>query len=373
MARKVLFTASSYSHICNFHLPYLEYFRNGGWQVDVACGGEQGEIPFADRVIYLPFKKKMQARENFAAARMLRREIIAQGYDLVAAHTSLAAFFTRLAVKGLRRRPRIVNVAHGYLFCEQERFTKNAVLLAAEKLVARETDLLLVMNGWDKNAALRQHLAKRIEMIPGIGINFAVRCTASDAGARQRLRAEYAIAENAFVLFYAAEFSARKSQETLIRAMAQLPENVCLVLAGDGALREACEETAQALSLSQRVLFPGYIADVSAWYACADAAVSASRSEGLPFNILEAMYCGLPVVASAVKGHTDLIDDEKTGLLYDYGDADACAKQIARLTASAALCTALGSAAKASVARYDLAQVLPQVLRAYESVLTDHV
>ena len=154
--------------------------------------------------------------------------------------------------------------------------------------------------------------------------------------------------------------------------MRKLPETVYLVLGGNGAAREACVRLAQQLGLTQRVLFPGYISDVSAFYACADAAVSASRSEGLPFNVLEAMYCGLPVVASAVKGHTDLIEDGKNGLLYVYGDADGCAKQIARLAASDELCAALGDAARASVSQYALGKVLPKVVCAYESVLPEN-
>ena len=48
MTRKVLFTASTFSHIQNFHLPYLEYFRNNGWIVHVACGGESAPVPHTE-------------------------------------------------------------------------------------------------------------------------------------------------------------------------------------------------------------------------------------------------------------------------------------------------------------------------------------
>lgn len=121
------------------------------------------------------------------------------------------------------------------------------------------------------------------------------------------------IASDAFVLLYAAEFSQRKSQATLLRAMPLLPERVVLALPGQGALLDECRRLAEALGLGDRVLFPGYCADMAPWYVLADCAVSASRSEGLPFNIMEAMHASLPVVATAVKGHTDLVTPGQTG------------------------------------------------------------
>ena len=116
------------------------------------------------------------------------------------------------------------------------------------------------------------------------------------------------------------------------------------------------------------MLFPGQVRDIPAWYAMADAAVSASRSEGLPFNVMEAMYAGLPVVASQVKGHTDLIMDGVTGLLYPYGDDRACAEQILRLTTSVKLRRELAQNAKADVERYGLDRVLPVVWGRYSKL-----
>ena len=102
--------------------------------------------------------------------------------------------------------------------------------------------------------------------------------------------------------------------------------------------------------------------------AAADIAVSSSRSEGLPFNIMEAMACGLPAVASAVKGHTDLIGPEN-GLLYPYGDAKAFAAAVERLVSDATLRAELGQAGREKMQRYALDAVLPQVMDRYLSVM----
>ena len=68
----VLCTASTFSHIVNFHLPYLRRFRELGWQVSVACGGIMRDIPFADVTTVLPLEKKMSSPANFRAAKLLR-------------------------------------------------------------------------------------------------------------------------------------------------------------------------------------------------------------------------------------------------------------------------------------------------------------
>lgn len=366
MKPKVLFTASTYSHIRSFHLPYLRAYQERGWEVHVACGGREGDIPHADAVFHLPFEKSMTAPANFKAASLLRKQIVREGYALVTTHTSLAAFFTRLAVLGMKNRPRVVNMAHGYLFDGDTPALKRQVLLSAERLVAPVTDLLLTMNQTDLKIARTHKLGRRVENVPGIGVDFSRLEVGEDR--RGLMRGEFGIPQDAFVLFYAAEFSARKSQSVLIDAMELLPKNVYLVLAGDGALHGQCWQSVRDRGLENRVLFPGHVRDVENWYAMADAAVTSSRSEGLPFNVMEAMYCGLPVVASAVKGHTDLIEDGVTGLLYPYGDHAACARAVQALLTDPARCQALGAQGKQRVEPYALDAVLPVVMEQYDSV-----
>ncbi len=364
MGRKVLFTASTCSHIVNFHLPYLRKFREEGWTVHVACGGAPMPVPDVERVIDLPFEKSMWSPKNLKASILLSDEMRRENYALIITHTSLAAFFTRLALWGLEERPKVANMVHGYLFDDETPWLKRDLLLAAERWMAPDTDLVLTMNQWDCELAERYQLGGRVVQVPGVGVDFS-RFDKVPPDTRQRLRKELSIPEDAVVLIYAAEFSVRKSQNVVIRAIAQLPEHIMLVLAGEGALREECRELAQKLGLEDRVLFPGQVRDIPAWYAMADAAVSASRSEGLPFNIMEAMYAGLPVVASEVKGHSDLIEDGVTGLLYPYGDAEACAEQVMRLVGSEQLRRELGRNARENVEQYGLERVLPLVWERY--------
>lgn len=368
MFGKLLFVASTRTHILHFHVPYLHTLRNNGWSIHGAWAGSDEDLPPLDRIFLLPFEKKMSSPENFRAARILRKTIQEESYDAIIVHTSLAAFFTRLAVLGLKKRPTVINMVHGYLFDEQTSAVKRSVLLAAERLTAPVTDLLLTMNQWDYQTAKKYHLGKSVANIPGIGVDFT-RLEGQRSGNREVLRHSLNIPSDSFVLIYPAEFSARKSQQVLLRAMTLLPDHIILVLPGSGAMLEECKALAQTLGIAHRVRFPGYITEMGAWYEMADAAISASRIEGLPFNIMEAMYSELPVVASTVKGHTDLITNGETGLLYPYGDWAACAAQVQRLLDSPELTRSLASCGKDSVLQYDLETVLPQVMAQYNSVL----
>lgn len=362
--RKVLFTASTYSHIVNFHLPYLRKFQEAGWTVHAACGGQAMEIPCADQVIDLPFEKSISSPENFRAALILRKRILTERYALICCHTSLAAFFTRLALKGREVRPVVANVVHGYLFDDETALFRRNILLAAERLTASVTDLVLTMNQYDYEIAVKYRLGGKVVPVPGVGVDFS-RLDPASGASRSAIRREFGIPDGAFVLICVAEFSARKSQSVLIRAMERLPERVMLVLAGDGALRRECMALARKVNGTHRVLFPGQLSHMGGWYAAADAAVSASRSEGLPFHIMESMYAGLPVVASGVKGNKDLIIHNQTGLLYPYGDICACAEQISCLLASKSLRKKLADNARETVMAYDIERVLPKVWEEY--------
>ena len=358
--KKVLFAASNPAHIRNFHRPYIAWLADQGWQVWLLCGGSE-PVPGVYRALPYPFQKRMWSPVNFRTARKLAALLRQERFDLVYVHTSLAAFFVRLAVRMAGKgETRVVNMCHGYLFDDQTPPVKRRLLLTAERLTAPVTDLLLVMNDCDLRLAEKHRLAARVVKVDGVGVDFGRFTPRSRTEARRAL----GVGDGDFLLLYPAEFSKRKNQPFLLRGLKLLPQNVKLALCGSGAGLSGCQALAARLGLGGRVLFPGQVADLSDWYAAADLCVSASRYEGLPFNIMEGMYAARPIVASQIKGHADLVGEGVCGFLYPYGDEDAFADCVKILMGDQELRRIMGEKGRARAETYALDRVLPQVIDA---------
>jgi glycosyltransferase EpsD len=88
---------------------------------------------------------------------------------------------------------------------------------------------------------------------------------------------------------------------------------------------------AEKLGIQNNVKFMGYRRDIPELLAACDVAVSSSRQEGLPINIVEAMAMGKPIVATRVRGNSDLIVDQKGGFLINLNDSDAMANALLKI------------------------------------------
>jgi glycosyltransferase involved in cell wall biosynthesis len=104
-----------------------------------------------------------------------------------------------------------------------------------------------------------------------------------------------------------------------------------------------------------------------------DLYVSASRREGLPLAILEAMGCGLAVVATRVPGHVDVVEDGVTGVLVPLGDIERMASVAAELLADPVRRRAMGEAGRRRVeARFALSRMLTDVADLYRAAVPFH-
>jgi glycosyltransferase involved in cell wall biosynthesis len=135
-----------------------------------------------------------------------------------------------------------------------------------------------------------------------------------DAAARASLRAELKLNED-FLWLAAGRLEPVKDYQTLLHAMAQLPANTQLVIAGRGPLEAELKQRSQSLGIEDRVRFLGFEPDLRRWMQAADGFVLSSRWEGLPMGVLEAAACGLPAVATNIPGTREAIVDGETGLL----------------------------------------------------------
>jgi glycosyltransferase involved in cell wall biosynthesis len=139
-----------------------------------------------------------------------------------------------------------------------------------------------------------------------------------------------------------------------------------LVIAGDGAEREALAQNTRDAGVGNSVDFLGEVSDVPGVLARGDIYVQPSYQEGLPNAVLEAMAMGLPIVATRVSGNEDVVADGENGLLVPPGDPEALAAAIRRLIDDPALATRMGRRSREIVeSRFSLAAVMNQLRDAY--------
>jgi glycosyltransferase involved in cell wall biosynthesis len=158
-----------------------------------------------------------------------------------------------------------------------------------------------------------------------------------------------------------------KNQALAVRGLAEVPGATLLVV-GDGPERPAVEAAAHAAGVAGRVVFTGARADARALTGAADVVVIPSRSEGLPLAALEALAAGRPIVATAVRGLRDLLEDGRTALLVPPGDEAALAAAVRRLLADGDLARALGEAGLQEASRYTEDAMVAAYLRLYGEV-----
>ncbi len=300
--KKILYVASVSSHIDSFHTPYIDALRSEGYEVSVMANGEGVDFN-------VPFRKRLFDKENKRARKLIKKIVMREGFDAILLNTSLAAFHTRLALG--KRRPRVVNIVHGYLFPLKpsgglKARLKRRLLLLAERLVSKKTDSIIVMNGEDVKIAKKYRLTDgEIRLCRGMGVK-----ARQPSDTRETLRDSLGMTDK-FVILFAGELSARKNQAYLIRLLpriiGEIP-NAELWLLGEGGEKERLRELAAELGVSERVRLLGQRSDVIDYMAACDAYASASISEGLPFNIIEALSVGAYTVCSSVKGHEDALN-----------------------------------------------------------------
>ncbi len=308
--KKILYAAGTMAHINCFHLDCINRLRQDGNTVLTMANGEGADFN-------IPFQKKMFSLKNLRNIGKIRSIIKREKFDTVILNTTLAAFFIRLAL-GKKKRPKVINIVHGYMFSERPRGKKEKIFHLAERFVAGKTDYALVMNQADFNSAgIYRYAINDAIKIDGMGA-----FVSPDKSNRKEIRQSLSC-EDKFVMSFAGEICDNKNQSFLINALkeikASLPGAV-LWLLGKGDKSEEYKKLAADLGLSDSVFFLGYRDNPCDFIRASELYVSASKKEGLPFNIIEALGCKKTVLASDIKGQNDIIEDGVSGFLYESGN-----------------------------------------------------
>ena len=321
--KKILFIANLDSFFIKFLIPQLKYFKDLGYIIHIASKNENIEIPYCDKKYNISFARSFNIKDNIKSYFKTKELINKENYDIIYCHTPFGGAIGRLAgKKALKKDTKVIYMAHGFHFYKGTSILNWLLYYFAEKQLAKITDLIITINKEDYNIA-NKNFKTKVEYINGVGLDtkkFDFDMTKEE---KQKLRESLGLKSDDFVIIYPAEINKNKNQIWLIKTLSVIIKNhnnIHLLLPGNDRLNGKCKNLSKKLHIKDNIHFLGFRKDIPKLLKISDLAVSSSKREGLPVNIMEAIYNGLPVVATECRGNKDLITNGKNGYIVKLND-----------------------------------------------------
>jgi glycosyltransferase involved in cell wall biosynthesis len=285
--------------------------------------------------------------------------------DVVHTHQIASLFYSGPAARGARV-PVLVHTEHGKECYASRRRTRWLGRLAgafADRFYCLSADMA--------RAAVAQRVVphRKVHVI-GNGIDTD---RFRDCGGREEIRSSLGIPTDAVVVGTVGRLTEIKRQDILLRAFARLRQRLSaahLLFIGDGPLLGELRELAAGLGIGGYVHFLGYQPEPERFYQAMNVFALTSRSEGIPQAALEASVAGVPVIASRVGGVPEVIEDGRTGLLFEFADEAALADGLHALATDAELAHRLSEAGRLRVeARFHVRRMAEDYHRQFLELL----
>jgi glycosyltransferase involved in cell wall biosynthesis len=306
-----------------------------------------------DVIVEPSLREVIAPRSDLRALRRLEVIFRDRGVGVVHTHCAKAGAVGRMAARRCGV-PRIVHTFHGFPFHEFQSGARRRAYLSVERRLGRITDVALCVGAGVAAEAVRRELVapERVRTI-GVAVDGPDRARASMSAllpeARRRARAALGVPAGATVVGSVGRLTFQKAPDDFVAALRHLgrPE-VTGVWVGGGQLAERVGRHARRLP-EVRLLLAGERTDVLDVLPALDIFVSSSLYEGLPTAIVEAMICGVPVIATAVNAVPDLVVPGETGVLVPPGRPALLAAAIGHLLDRPSAAARMASAARARV------------------------
>lgn len=369
MTKKVLFIATVTGHIISFHIPYLKWFKENGYEVHVASYGDK-EIKYCDKHYNLQFARFPLKLRNIKVYKQLKKIINENDYYLIHCHTPTAGVLGRLAAKNARKRgTKVMYTAHGFHFYKGAPLINWLIYYPIEKFMSKYTDCLITITNEDYELAKKKFKkVKQIEHVNGVGFNTERLDIPVTEQEKQNIKQEFNIKENDIVLSYIAELNKNKNQILLINTVEELKktnQNIKLLLIGNGPLKDYYQKIIENKNLQDNIKLLGRRADIGALLSLTNIYVASSIREGLPVNVMEAMYMKLPIVATDNRGHRELVKNGENGYIiksFNYMEFSNKIKEIIEKNTYT-----LGSNSRKMAEKYSITNIMETMKKIYRS------
>ncbi|MDO4413641.1 MAG: glycosyltransferase family 4 protein [Erysipelotrichaceae bacterium] len=335
---KYLYVATVLSHICQFHLPHMKKLKDNGHIVHVAAHDNLSvknglSLKYADQFYEVPFERSPFDPKNIRALSELRKVIGQNYYDVIICNTPVGGVLTRIgAVKARKKGTRVIYIAHGFHFYNGASKKNWLIFYPLERTLAHMNDTLITINEEDYQFA-KERFSCNVAHIHGIGVD-SERYHPISNEKQIGWRLENGYSPDDFMILCTGELNDNKNQKTLISAASLLKakgRSIKILLAGNGPNEQTLKNQIKMNNLENMIDLLGYRTDLETILPSVDLVVSCSYREGMPLNIIEAMLCRKPVLASINRGHKELVSSGENGYLFDPDDYVSLAARIAEI------------------------------------------
>lgn len=332
--KKVLLTATVQSHIAQFHKPLIKMLKEQGYIVHVAARNNLTEknglsIEDVDKIYDLNFSRSPLSSNNFKVYKQLKKIIQENDYEIVHCNTPVGGVLTRLAARKYRKNGlKVIYTAHGFHFYKGASIKNWIIFYTIEKWLSKYTDILITVVEEDYNLAIKKKFKCNVKHIHSVGAN-SKRFFIDDS--IKNLKNSN---KDEFNCLCIGELNKNKNQITILKAMNIVLKkypNIKLSIAGNGKQKEKLEKYIIQNALENNVKLLGYRTDIENIIRDSNLLISASKREGLGMNLIEALMCGVPVIASKNRGHNEIVKESINGYLFDYEDYEKIAELIIKV------------------------------------------
>jgi glycosyltransferase involved in cell wall biosynthesis len=288
------------------------------------------------RVVEFP-RRRLGGRHFLLATRLISE----LGIDIVHTHGKGPGLYGRLAARW--SRVPAIHTFHGVHYSAYSPLGRR-LYLALERGLSRSTHTIINVSASQHAEGLRLRLFRPeqgVMIVNGVDLDEMERRTVQSTIRRETL----GLTTDDIVIGNVSRFDPVKQIELLVETVQLLKPrlpHLILVLVGGGQEEQRIRRLVFERGLQQSVIFTGSLPNALDMYPVFDLYIAASRKEGLPLSLVEAMAAGLPVVATDVPGHRDVVVHGETGMLVPPGDTTALAQAIASLVADPARCKPMG-------------------------------
>ncbi len=306
------------------------------FEVDVACSpnGFLVEKLRARNIKVYEIKnlvRRLSVIEDIKAFFVLKKIIKKEKYNIVHCHSAKAGFLGRMAAKSAGVK-KIYYTVHSWSFYNKGEYGfMEKVFIAMEKIGSVSVSKIICVSNRVMADGVRKKIAKPKKfLLIQNGIDFNVE------DKREEMRANYGLLPNDIVFAMVARLAYPKDPILFLeiaKEVLKTNKNVKFILLGAGSLQEKCQDFVKKEKLEKNILLLGEKPPMETreLFLAFDVFILLSAFEGMPITILEAMFAGLPVIASNVGGVSELVDNEQGGFLVDNKKLDEIKSQLSWL------------------------------------------